>query len=259
MSSGESTGKETRVPAPMAANDDGIAIAVHSGTGILLTNPDGEPCRFLDYGPAPRQSLPAVEGQPDFITSDSIYELESEHDVRWKDSISGFLVHVAGRVIGRDAQNQTSVVFRRPGSKELLDLGSDAFAPMVPDDRNAVNHGRMALKKLLGVVSVDPPQKLGVLYVWSDERATYKAVLSPRPYERRPESVIVLTDSEWHSISEALMNFFGEETADSFCLRLSSHRPDPDSAGELRKGVEQSHGPLPFPRWLGGLSRRIRR
>lgn len=79
----------------------------------------------------------------------SVKYLDGEISVGRYDRVSGFLVEQARALVGGDAEYQFSAVVCRPGVAERLDLRSEAFAPMLSDDRDPFDDGCM-----LGVVPV---------------------------------------------------------------------------------------------------------
>ena len=66
----------------------------------------------------------------------SVKYLDGEISVGRYDRVSGFLVEQARALVGGDAEYQLSAVVCRPGVAERLDLRSEAFAPMLSDDRD---------------------------------------------------------------------------------------------------------------------------
>ena len=94
---------------------------------------------------------------------------------------------------------------------------------------------------------------LGVLTVWHDERASYEAVLGPRPYKRRPVQVIRVGQRLWQGFVPAMFDLFGERVPDHVCLHLVRRwdNPQPGSAfvplgrnsEDILDACDETHGP----------------
>ena len=210
-----------RVGVDGRGDEDSLVVALprHAGR-LVLADADGAVCRFADYAPTPSDVLASVEWEGHSVPADMICELQDERDVRWKDCIASVLVHVACGWSGRDAEDEASVVLRGPSSDPLFDAAADAYVPMVSFDCNAVDRCDVSDDELCGVVSVRASEKLGVLRVWSDERGSYEAVISPRPYKRRPDRVVFLDGASWRLLREGFADLFGQEFPDEVCLQL---------------------------------------
>lgn len=96
----------------------------------------------------------------------------------------------------------------------------------------------------------------GILQVWHDERASYKAVLGPRPYKRRPEQVIRIGQRFWQLLIPAFSDLFGEQIPDHIHLHLAIRDSEaqrtirfiqPDGRND-RSVSESSDRPLEMPR-----------
>lgn len=198
------------------------------GNRLCLSDAQGRACRFADYGPTPRGVLRPRERERDGLTRDKIRDLKDERDMRWKHRVAGFLVQSARLVVRGHAQYETSAVLRRPDVAEPFELESDALAPMLPGHDNAVHHGHTPADELEGIIEPRERERLGVLGVWTDEGRAYQAVLSPRPYESRPERAVVLDDALWKLIAEPLAEFFPDQCKDFVCLHLIRDDMNPD-------------------------------
>lgn len=193
-----------------------------------LTDGEGRVCRLADYAERPTGSGHGVvdrehaEGRVAVIR-----DLDDERDRRWERDVTGFLVHAAGLVVGGDAQDEASVVLRGPNVDGVLDLGSDAFAPMLGCDRDPLDHAAASFEGLRCLVRPRRREALGVLAVWHDERASYQAVLGPRPYKRRPEQVLRVRSGLWQRLVPAMLDLFGQQIPDRVCLHLVRRRNDP--------------------------------
>lgn len=86
----------------------------------------------------------------------SVKYLDGEISVGRYDRVSGFLVEQARALVGGDAEYQFSAVVCRPGVAERLDLRSEAFAPMLPDDRDPFDDGCMLGESLSYLCGMDP-------------------------------------------------------------------------------------------------------
>ncbi len=93
----------------------------------------------------------------------SVKYLDGEISVGRYDRVSGFLVEQARALVGGDAEYQLSAVVCRPGVAERLDLRSDAFAPMLPDDRDPFDDGCMLGESLSYLCGMDPARP-GAVY-----------------------------------------------------------------------------------------------
>lgn len=86
----------------------------------------------------------------------SVKYLDGEISVGRYDRVSGFLVEQARALIGGDTEYQLSAVVCRPGVAERLDLRSEAFAPMLSDDRDPFDDGCMLGESLSYLCGMDP-------------------------------------------------------------------------------------------------------
>lgn len=155
----------------------------------------------------------------------AIKRLEDKIAIGWYDSVSGFLVEQARALVGGDAEYQLSAVLCRPGVAERLDLQSDAFAPMLSDDRDPFDDGCMLgyrLSYLCGLHTVGAGEKyerLGYVQGWLDEGRAYQTVLSPYAYVRRPDRSIIVSDDCWDALVEAF-DVPDEQALDCLCLAI---------------------------------------
>ena len=133
----------------------------------------------------------------------SVKYLDGEISVGRYDRVSGFLVEQARALIGGDTEYQLSAVVCRPGVAERLDLRSEAFAPMLSDDRDPFDDGCI----------------LGYAKGWLDEGRAYQTVLSPYAYVRRPDRSIVVSDDCWDALIE-VFDVPDEQALDCLCLAI---------------------------------------
>lgn len=116
----------------------------------------------------------------------SVKYLDGEISVGRYDRVSGFLVEQARALVGGDAEYQLSAVVCRPGVAERLDLRSEAFAPMLPDDRDPFDEGCMLGESLSYLCGMDPArpgavyERLGYAKGWLDEGRAYQCISSSR-------------------------------------------------------------------------------
>ena len=155
----------------------------------------------------------------------SVKYLDGEISVGRYDRVSGFLVEQARALVGGDAEYQFSAVVCRPGVAERLDLRSDAFAPMLPDDRDPFDDGCMLGESLSYLCGMDPArpgavyERLGYAKGWLDEGRAYQTVLSPYAYVRRPDRSIVVSDDCWDALIE-VFDVPDEQALDCLCLAI---------------------------------------
>lgn len=63
-----------------------------------------------------------------------VRDLDAQGDLRWKDVVADFLVHVSGGIVRWNAQDQASVVLCGPQVAIPFDFQSEAFTPVLGDD-----------------------------------------------------------------------------------------------------------------------------
>lgn len=204
---------------------------VFAGNRPVLSDADGAACRLRDYAECPQcedvggSSHCDRAGQRRVVV---VRDLHDHHDVALKDGVAGFLVEACRGLVGGDGADQCSLVVCRPAVAEHLELESDAFSPVLGADCDPLDQGYVAADHLCGIVSLEPREVLGCYFVWADERSCYEVVLGPRPYKRRPERAVVLSDAVWERSVGAVRDLFGQEPFDCLCLDLVRRRPDVD-------------------------------
>lgn len=155
----------------------------------------------------------------------SVKYLDGEISVGRYDRVSGFLVEQARALVGGDAEYQFSAVVCRPGVAERLDLRSEAFAPMLSDNRDPFDDGCMLGESLSYLCGMDPArpgavyERLGYAKGWLDEGRAYQTVLSPYAYVRRPDRSIVVSDDCWDALIE-VFDVPDEQALDCLCLAI---------------------------------------
>lgn len=186
-----------------------------------LSNGKGHPLGLRDY-----MERPAGVGN-DTVDRETagdgivvIRDLDAQGDLRWKDVVASLLVHASGRIVRWNTQDQASVVLCGPQVAVPFDFQSDAFTPVLGDDGDPLDHAAASFEGLRCLVRSQRHECLGVLTVWHDERASYEAVLGPRPYERRPVQVIRVGRRLWQGFVPAMFDLFGEKVPDHVCLHL---------------------------------------
>lgn len=180
-------------------------------------------------------------------------ELDAQGDLRWKDVVAGLLVHVSGGIVRWNAQDQASVVLCDPQVAIPFDPQSDALTPVLGTDGDPLDHAAASFEGLRCLVRPQRHEGLGVLAVWHDERASYQAVLGPRPYKSRPEQVIRIGSRLWQGFVPAMFDLFGEQSPDHICLHLVRRRDNPQpgltfvplgrSRDEIPDAFNETHGP----------------
>ncbi len=157
-----------------------------------------------------------------------IVGLHDERDQWAKDVVAAASVECVRLIGGRDAQYEQSVVLACPLFAEAFETGSDAFAPVLGERRDPLDHYAVSFDDPRAVVAGDEPVVLGVLFVWHDERASYQVVAGPRPYKRRPEQVVGIGSGVFDALVPAMLDLFGEQSPDHLCLHIVARDDDPD-------------------------------
>lgn len=203
-----------------------VLVGVSTPYGPLLTDDYGRSIRFAEYGDGPCRfgDRPIQVMKPYEWLADRVYVFDDEAVAPFKDDVARFVVEACRCFVGGDGDHDRSVVLCREGVAEQLDLSSDAFAPMVGSDGNAVSFGYQPCDRLRCVCSTNPAKGLGVFHVWAERGATYQAVLGPCAYERRPEKTLTLPDELWSRNESWMLDFFEQETSDFLCLGVVSRR-----------------------------------
>lgn len=180
-------------------------------------------------------------------------DLDAQGDLRWKDVVAGLLVQTAGLIGCWNAQNQASVVLCGPQVAVPFDFQSEAFTPVLGDDGDPLDHAAASFEGLRCLVRSQRHEGLGVLTVWHDERASYQAVLGPRPYKRRPVQVIRIGQRLWQGFVPAMFDLFGEQVPDHVCLHLVRRWDNPQpglafvplgrNSEDILDACDETHGP----------------
>ena len=98
----------------------------------LLSDGEGHPLGLRDYMERPAGvGHDAVDGETAGDGIVVVRDLDAQGDLRWKDVVAGFLVHVSGGIVRWDAQDQASVVLRGPQVAVPFDFQSEAFTPVL--------------------------------------------------------------------------------------------------------------------------------
>lgn len=203
-------------------------IAVFDGGVRTLTDAQGHAMRFREYLERPggvSLGLFPIEGNGCGEGLPIVCELKHHADVRVEDRMARFLVEASRALVGGDAEYQLSAVVCRPGVAERLDLQSDAFAPMLPDDRDPFDEGCMLGESLSYLCGMDPArpgavyERLGYAKGWLDEGRAYQTVLSPYAYVRRPDRSIIVSDDCWDALIE-VFDVPDEQALDCLCLAI---------------------------------------
>ena len=234
-------------------SDRVIVVAPARSRHIALSDGEGRPLGLRDYMERPAGSGDiAAHGEAADDAAVVVRDLDAQGDLRWKDVVAGFLVHACGGVVRRDAQDDASVVLCGPQVAASFDLQSDAFTPMLGDNRDPLDHAAASFEGLRCLIRPDRRECLGILAVWHDERASYQAVLGPRPYKRRPVQVVRVGGGLWQGFVPAMLDLFGEQAPDHVCLRLIRRRdnPEPGTAfvplgrdrEEILDSIDKTHG-----------------
>ena len=203
-----------------------VLVGVSTPYGPLLTDDYGRSIRFAEYGDGPCRfgDRPIQVMKPYEWLADRVYVFDDEAVAPFKDDVAHFVVEACRCFVGGDGDHDRSVVLCREGVAEQLDLSSDAFAPMVGADGNAVRFSYQPCDRLRCVCSTNPQKGLGVFHVWTERGTTYQAVLGPCAYERRPEKALTLPDELWSRNESWMRDFFEQETSDFLCLGVVSRR-----------------------------------
>lgn len=204
--------------------DGGLLVASARDIGLQrLADADGRPCGLSEYleRPSGFGGLPG-ERKPDGRQARvRVARLDDQRDQRCKDVVAAAAVECVRLIGGRDAQYEQSVVLARPQLAEVLEMGSDAFAPVLGERRDPLDHYAVSFDDLRALVAYREPVLLGVLFVWHDERASYQVVAGPRPYKRRPEQVVGVGSGIFDALVPAMLDLFGEQPR-IICACISS-------------------------------------
>lgn len=219
-----------------------------------LSDGEGHPLGLRDYMERPAGVVhDTVDGETAGDGIVVVRDLDAQGDLRWKDVVAGLLVQVSGGIVRWNAQDQASVVLCGPQVAVPFDFQSDAFTPVLGVDGDPLDHAAASFEGLRCLVRPQRHEGLGVLAVWHDERASYEAVLGPRPYKRRPEQVIRIGQRLWQGFVPAMFDLFGEQSPDHICLHLVRRRDNPQpglafvplgrSRDEILDTFNETHGP----------------
>ena len=219
-----------------------------------LSDGEGHPLGLRDYMERPAGvGHDTVDGETAGDGIVVVRDLDAQGDLRWKDVVADFLVHVSGGIVRWNAQNQASVVLCGPQVAIPFDPQSDALTPVLGTDGDPLDHAAASFEGLRCLVRPQRHEGLGVLAVWHDERASYEAVLGPRPYKRRPVQVIRVGQRLWQGFVPAMFDLFGEQSPDHICLHLVRRRDNPQpgltfvplgrSRDEIPDAFNETHGP----------------
>mgnify|MGYP000335020427 FL=1 len=77
-----------------------------------------------------------------------VRDLDAQGDLRWKDVVADFLVHVSGGIVRWNAQDQASVVLCGPQVAIPFDFQSEAFTPVLGDDGDPLDHAAASFEGL---------------------------------------------------------------------------------------------------------------
>ena len=105
----------------------------------------------------------------------------------------------------------------------------------------------------MGVYSAPGYWDNGDLNLCRFERASYEAVLGPRPYKRRPVQVIRVGQRLWQGFVPAMFDLFGERVPDHVCLHLVRRWDNPQpglafvplgrNSEDILDACDETHGP----------------
>lgn len=210
------------------ADGQGRILRLHDLTASSLghashANPDRKPINVANQTESPTCTggRVTIERKPDEGDGPAvIHRLNDERDQRWQNLIAGFLVHASRGVVRHDGQHEYTAVLCGPQAAMPFDLGTDTHTPTLGQHRDPLDHGGPYGKELCCITVPGSGIICGILQVWHDERASYKAVLGPRPYKRRPEQVIRIGQRFWQLLIPAFSDLFGEQIPDHIHLHL---------------------------------------
>ena len=219
-----------------------------------LSDGEGHPlgCATIWNAQQASGTTPSMGKQQVMALSSSVTSMH-KGDLRWKDVVADFLVHVSGGIVRWNAQDQASVVLCGPQVAIPFDFQSEAFTPVLGDDGDPLDHAAASFEGLRCLVRSQRYEGLGVLTVWHDERASYEAVLGPRPYKRRPVQVIRVGQRLWQGFVPAMFDLFGEQVPDHVCLHLVRRWDNPQpglafvplgrNSEDILDACDETHGP----------------
>lgn len=211
--------------------DGGLLVASARDIGLqCLADADGRPCGLSEYleRPSGFGGLPGERKTDGRQARVRVARLDDQRDQRCKDVVAAAAVECVRLIGGRDAQYEQSVVLARPQLAEVLEMCSDAFAPVLGERRDPLDHYAVSFDDLRALVAYREPVLLGVLFVWHDERSSYQVVAGPRPYKRRPEQVVGVGSGIFDALVPAMRDLFGEQAPDHLCLHIVARDDNPD-------------------------------
>ena len=199
-------------------------------------HPDLGPARTADETPRPTGTgTRTVKREPYARRNAPLpYSLHDQRDQRWKDVVAGFLVHACSGIVRHHGQHEYSAVLLGPTAAKPFETEADAHAPTLGEHRDALDQAGPYGQQLCCVAIPETGEICGVLQVWHDERASYKALLGPRPYKGGPEQVVRIRDGLWQALAPAFLDLFGEQLPDRVHLRLVCSDLETDG-GRIRR------------------------
>lgn len=171
------------------ADGQGRILRLHDLTASSLghtshANPDRKPINVANQTESPTRTggRVTIERKPDEGDGPAvIHRLNDERDQRWQNLIAGFLVHASRGVVRHDGQHEYTAVLCGPQAAMPFDLGTDTHTPTLGRHRDPLDHGGPYGKELCCITVPGSGIICGILQVWHDERASYKAVLGHAP------------------------------------------------------------------------------
>lgn len=114
-----------------------------------LSDGEGHPLGLRDYMERPAGvGHDTVDGETAGDGIVVVRDLDAQGDLRWKDVVADFLVHVSGGFVRWDAQDQASVVLCGPQVAVPFDFQSEAVTPVLGDDGDPLDHAAASFEGL---------------------------------------------------------------------------------------------------------------
>lgn len=114
-----------------------------------LSDGEGHPLGLRDYMERPAGvGHDTVDGETAGDGIVVVRDLDAQGDLRWKDVVADFLVHVSGGIVRWDAQDQASVVLCGPQVAVLFDFQSEAVTPVLGDDGDPLDYAAASFEGL---------------------------------------------------------------------------------------------------------------
>lgn len=213
--------------------------SVHSADGVCVSNAEGGLARLRDWVNTPCRGGVNAEGE----TFSCLLRVYHEKDTRWVKDIAAFLVEFTRSVGGGYGDDYPRAAFVGEKGCGVLELGSDAVAPVLRLYSESLDYG-YRIGQSLNVVSVSFQDSwvTAVLYAVRDEYGTDKLFLVPCPDQFTGEYVTGLDRELWERNVAWFTDLFGEQAARGFIVVAVADKADTDGVVQVPCQVSECHG-----------------